>query len=124
MDATPPSRTSSVPRLLDGQSQGSPVTTHPRRPSPGCGAERKRLAALEALFAPGEVETVVDRSGVSGCGAHGRRAVTVRHRPTGREVAVATEGTQVANKIAALRTLLKQLGRDAEAASEWAAGGR
>lgn len=72
-------------------------------------SDRDRLAALEARFAPGEVETLIDQSGVSTCGTGGRRGVTIRHRPTGREVTVDGRGSQVQNKIAALEELLEQL---------------
>jgi hypothetical protein len=92
--------------IVGGQLEGERRLTQ-RASSTGT---RQRLAALEARFAPGEVETIIDRSGVSGCGAGGRRAVTIRHRPTGREVTVAVHATQVENKLAALETLLEQLG--------------
>jgi len=71
--------------------------------------DRARLAALEARFAPGELETLIDRSGISTCGTGGRRGVTVRHRPTGCEVTVDDRGTQVQNKIAALEVLVAEL---------------
>ena len=71
--------------------------------------DRARLAALEARFEPGEVETVIDQSGVSTCGTGGARQVTVRHRPSGRQVTIDGCGSQVQNKIAALEALLEQL---------------
>lgn len=71
--------------------------------------DRKRLAALEGRFAPGEIETVIDERGISACGTGGRRRVTLRHLPTGREISIAGRGTQVQNKIAALEALLEQL---------------
>lgn len=70
---------------------------------------RDRLAALEARFEPGELETIIDRSGISACGTGGRPSVTIRHRPTGREVTGDGHGSQVRNKIAALEALLEQL---------------
>lgn len=72
--------------------------------------DRDRLASLEGHFAPGEIETFIDQSGISTCGTGGRRGVTVRHRPTGEEVTVDGRGTQVQNKIAALEALIERLG--------------
>jgi hypothetical protein len=75
-------------------------------------SDRERLAELEARFAPRDIEMIIDQSGISACGTGGRRGVTLRHRPTGREVTIDGRGTQVQNKIAALEALLEQLGRD------------
>jgi protein subunit release factor A len=71
--------------------------------------DRARLAALEARFEPGEVETVIDQRGISACGTGGQRGVTIRHRPSGREITVDDQGSQVRNKIAALEALVEQL---------------
>lgn len=76
---------------------------------PGADPDRQRLAALEARFERGEIETILDQRGIAACGTGGRRRVTVRHRPTGREITIDGRGTQVQNKIAALEALLEQL---------------
>jgi hypothetical protein len=72
-------------------------------------ADRELLAQLEGCFAPGEIETLIDDTALPGCGARGRREVTLRHRPSGTQVRSDAHDTQLRNKLAALAQLLAQL---------------
>ena len=71
--------------------------------------DRELLAQLEGCFGAGEIETVIDDSALPGCGARGRKAVTLRHQPTGLEVSATAHDTQVGNKLSALVDLLGKL---------------